>query len=119
MAEILIKAVDATHPDPVKDKRGCYKKGDPVVVMPNGHNWGNAECLPTFYVFRIPGLTVEEARQYIEPAYILGNPELGISERRKFRFPFWDKIPVDVRDSIKASNWKLIDISPADIQVKA
>ncbi len=67
MAEILIKAIDATHPDPEKDRCGCYKMGDPVVVMPDGHVWGNEECLPTFYVFKIPGLSVEQAQKYVEP----------------------------------------------------
>lgn len=36
MAELLIKAVDATHPNPTKDQRGCYKRGDVVMVLENG-----------------------------------------------------------------------------------
>lgn len=43
MAEILVKAVDATNPDTEKDRRGCYKKGYPVVVMLDGHIWGRCE----------------------------------------------------------------------------
>lgn len=66
MAEILVKAVDAVHPDPAKDARGCYKRGDPVCVMPDGHPWGRAETLPTFWVVRVPGATVDQLRQYVE-----------------------------------------------------
>jgi hypothetical protein len=45
MAEILVKAVDAIHPDPVKDLRGCYKRGDVIGVAPNGWAWGALEQL--------------------------------------------------------------------------
>jgi hypothetical protein len=66
MAEILIKAVDAHHPDPAVDERGCYKRGYPVVVMPDGHQWGSAEGLPTFYVIKLPTVTVEQVQKYID-----------------------------------------------------
>ena len=56
MAEILIKARDATHPDPEVDRRGCYKRGDPVVVREDGHVWGAKEGLPNFRVLKIPGV---------------------------------------------------------------
>lgn len=66
MAEILIKAVDATHSDPEKDAVGCYKRGDMVVVAPDGHVWGKEEGLPKFVVVKVPGLSVEKARDFIE-----------------------------------------------------
>lgn len=66
MAEVLVKAIDATHPDPVKDARGCYKRGDPVVVMEDGHPWGSEEGLPKFWIVKIPGATVEQVLQYVE-----------------------------------------------------
>jgi len=49
MAELLIRLKNNTHVDPVKD-RMCYKRGDIVVVMPNGHVWGKEEGLPDFAV---------------------------------------------------------------------
>ena len=58
MAELLIKAINASHPDPVKDRRGCYKRGDIVVVMPDGHEWGAKEGLPNFFKVKIPGVEV-------------------------------------------------------------
>lgn len=39
MAEFLINAIDVFNEDPVKDKTGCYKRGDVVVVMPDGWKW--------------------------------------------------------------------------------
>lgn len=56
MAELLIKAQDATHADPDADRAGCYKRGDVVAVMPDGHEWGAREGLPRFVRLRIPGV---------------------------------------------------------------
>ena len=77
MAEFLVKAVDAIHPDPAKDARGCFKTGDVVVAAPDGHQWGAAERLPRFVVIKIPGLALEDVRQFAEPAE---------DARRKWRF---------------------------------
>jgi len=66
MAEILFKAIDANHSDPIKDLRGCYKIGYPVVVMPDDHEWGNEERLPKFVIIKCPEVTVEQCQQYIE-----------------------------------------------------
>jgi hypothetical protein len=66
MAEFLVKAADAAHADPVKDARGCYKRGDMVVVMPDGHPWGREEGLPKFVVVKIPGLDAGVARRFVE-----------------------------------------------------
>lgn len=65
MAEFLIKAVDAGNINPEKD-RACYRRGDIVVVMPDGHVWGRQEGLPKFYQVSIPGLSVELAKKVIE-----------------------------------------------------
>ena len=64
--ELLVKAIDALHSDPDKDRRGCYKKGYPVVVMPDGQTWGREECLPKFVIVKCPEVTVEQARGYID-----------------------------------------------------
>ena len=61
MAELLIKADDATNPDQVKDLRGCYKKGDVVVVKPDGWKWGKEELnKKKFYILKVPDKSVEE-----------------------------------------------------------
>jgi len=51
MAELLIRLKNNTNADPVKD-RMCYKRGDIVVVKPDGHHWGRAEGLPHFAVIQ-------------------------------------------------------------------
>lgn len=67
MAELLIKAIDATHSDPVKDARGCWKRGDVVAAFDDGHEWGRLEALPPeqggkFVIIRLPGVTLAELR---------------------------------------------------------
>lgn len=70
MAEILIKAIDATHLNPVKNQRGCYKRGDPVVIMPDGWGWGTEETKPPidggkFVIIKIPGVTPQQVHDAI------------------------------------------------------
>ncbi len=68
MAELLIKASDTTNPNPVKDLRGCYKKGDVVVRKPNGWKWGKEELnKEKFYILRVSDKTVEETQHLTQP----------------------------------------------------
>lgn len=66
MAIFLIKDRDATHHDPAKEQRGCYKRGDvvevyaddkPLVVPP----------APPFYLMRVGGISKAQGDVYIEP----------------------------------------------------
>lgn len=66
MAEFLVKAQEYTHPDPEKDRRGVHKKGDIIVVKPDGHEWGAAEGLPTFVLVKVPGLSVATVENRME-----------------------------------------------------
>jgi hypothetical protein len=64
MAELLVKAVDASLPDPNRD-RGCFKAGDIVVVREDGWQWGGEETKPPaeggkFILLKIPGVSVEQ-----------------------------------------------------------
>jgi len=99
MAEFLVKAIDAVHSDPVKDKQGCYKRGDVVVVMPDGNVWGKAEGLPKFVIVKVPGLPVDQARKYVESeADATGD---NIITRRKFKL-LVDDIPQALKNQLKA-----------------
>jgi len=66
MAEILVKAQSVSNADAVKDRRGCYKRGMPVVVMPDGHSWGLEERLPRFVVIKIPTIAVSTVQKYLD-----------------------------------------------------
>lgn len=59
MAELLIKAIDASHSNPDKDKRGCYKIGMIVEIRPDGCVYGTEEGLPKFYIIKIPMVPID------------------------------------------------------------
>lgn len=46
MALLLIKATNATHIDPTKDQRGCYKRGDVVSVYEDDAHNGDVVTNP-------------------------------------------------------------------------
>lgn len=99
MAEILIKAVNATHADPTKDQRGCYKRGFPVLVMPDGHPWGIQERLPKFVVFKFPLIPVDHPTllKYVQ---VWQNVEGTIvTQRRRWRIR-WADLPQVTQDLI-------------------
>ena len=102
MAEFLIKARSAVHVDPDKDARGSYKRGDIVVVMPDGHMWGTSETLPDFVVVKVPGVDHERAQQLIESEVEI-DPETG--ERIPVRRRRWnikvDDVPLAVRKALR------------------
>lgn len=73
MSELLIKAVepwnnDANTSKMSKDELQMFnsrsRKGDIIVVRPDGWNWGKCECLPDFIVVKVDGK--EEDFKYLE-----------------------------------------------------
>jgi hypothetical protein len=64
---LLVKDSDATNPDPVKDQRGCYKRGDVVEVLtPNKHD-GNLVANPIaapWWLLRVVGIPKAVAEKY-------------------------------------------------------
>ena len=115
MAEILFMAIDRTHADPAKDAEGCYKRGDPVVVMLDGHEWGKEERLPTFYLVKIPGLAVETAKKYIVPFY--GIPD-GTGDRLTVRRRLFRLLIDDVPNSIKQQLKETGEVTVTMTQIK-
>lgn len=72
MAELLIKALEPWNNDhdPIKMSEDDLKKfkrrlrkGDIIVVRPDGWPWGKEECLPNFVVVKTPE-SYEGAKKY-------------------------------------------------------
>lgn len=119
MAELLIKAVDATHSNPDKDK-ACYKQGDVVIVQEDGFTWGNKELKPPaeggkFVVVQITGVTVAQLNTWCQNNWgiLAEHAELGerdeITRRRSIRIDV-DLLPNNVRnilnrDGFYANTW--------------
>ena len=90
MCTLLIKAVDANHSDPIIDRRGCYKKDDVVVVMPDGHNWGLGELdTAVFYIVDMLGVPVSnfESSVYETEDFInkVGASGIGVFRHQEFK----------------------------------
>jgi hypothetical protein len=66
MAELLILAFDTNNKDAALDVF-AYKKGHVISVKPDGHKWGKQECLPKFYIVKLPKVAVEDVQKYLEP----------------------------------------------------
>jgi len=87
MAELLIKATDTTHPNKIKDLRGCYKKGYVVVIKPDNWSWGKEELnKEKFYIVRVKGVSPEDLQYLVQTYevelgthYIARSDKLGIS----------------------------------------
>ncbi len=65
MAEFIIKRISVSHPDPVKDLKGCYKRGDIIQVSEDGET-ANA---PHLTVIKVPGLKVADVEFYQDCEY--------------------------------------------------
>ena len=61
MCEFLIMAKNSFNVDLQKDKF-AYKIGHIISIQPDGHIWGKLECLPRFWIIKVPGMKVEEAK---------------------------------------------------------
>jgi len=117
MAEVLIFAGNNTHPDPEKDRRGCYKRGQPVVVFEDGHVWGREESKkvwiaegrdPTlwpgqgrFIIIKLPGVPASRAQALINEQT---EDDTGTETGRVYRRRRWrvllDDLPAPVRTTL-------------------
>lgn len=103
--EVEAARTDADKGDELakKDRAGCYKAFDPVVVMPNGHTWGAEEGLPKFWIVKIPGMAVETARRWVELWWDTADPEKpSIVQRRLHRLDR-TKIPATVLNTLNTT----------------
>lgn len=107
MAELLIKAVSASHP--TKD-HACYKRGDIVEVRDDGSEWGRLELLPPqlggkFVRVRIIGVTATQVQTWCQNNWsmLLHSEELneaGVMVRRRTVNIDVDLLPNNVRNTL-------------------
>lgn len=115
MAEILIMARNNTTADPERERIGCYKRGMPVAVRPDGHAWGLEESKQAwlaagrsaaswpghFVIAKIPGVTVATVLALIEPQTEDdgGNALGAVYRRRRWKVDV-DSIPSAIRQQL-------------------
>lgn len=121
MAEILICARNVTHADPEKDRRGCWKRGYPVCVQPDGHQWGTKETLPRFVVVKIPGVSVAQVERVIDAQteddsgveQVDDEGRLKTFRRRRWRV-LVDNIPAAIRNELLTTG--SVTVTPTQIR---
>jgi len=113
MAEILVKAIDATHNDPDKDRRGCYKRGMPVVVMNDGHEWGLEERLPKFVIIKFPMIPKDKVMKYIDPEPGLDTDGNITIDRRRMWQIRWTDLPLAAKNKIQSAGELTIKATPS------
>ena len=82
MAEIVIKRGSATHTDPVKNIRGCYKHGDIIDILDDGL----ADTMPHLTVIKIPNLDKDDILSFKE-SLINDYERKTVNTRRAYRIP--------------------------------
>lgn len=111
MAELLVKAVSQLNGDPTKDLRGSYKRGMPVVAMPDNHPWGLQERLPNFVVIKFPLVPVARIQKFIEPEVSGTGDNRTIIRRRIFRI-LWADLPLAARNILQTTGELTIRATP-------
>lgn len=103
MAELLIRAANnaTAHTNATLELSGAYKRGDIVVVKPDGWLWGSAEGPPVFVKVKIPGLAVNTAESWIARQVSDVDPTITIKRR------LWgvkvESIPIGIRNELLAN----------------
>ena len=65
MAELLLRVNDKIGSTPALDAR-CTKRGDVIVVMPDGHVWGEREKdSPDWRIVKLPNVSVLQASAWL------------------------------------------------------
>lgn len=129
MPILLIKDRDATHWNPEKDLRGCYKRGDIVEVFDDSR-YGRETLpgsgvyvvdpvfiaenpiAPPFYIVKVTGVTLERAKRLMEPDTDPAAPETTV-RRRRFRLRA-DDVPLTVRTALQTD--RFVEVTALQIQ---
>lgn len=90
--------------------------GMPVVIMPDGHIWGNKECMPLFAVIKIPMIGVDKVEKYISQweKFIMdakGNITTELVRRRLWQLQ-WNDLPTQAKNKLKNTGQLIIKATP-------
>lgn len=107
VAELLIRAIDADIPTHPKHAAKSWRRGDVVLVAPDGHSWGrnelsNADNSRALFVLKIPDVTVAQCQKYLGEWW--DDFFTTQQARRRFRLVI-DEIPASVRTTIRNQGW--------------
>jgi hypothetical protein len=120
MALFLLYDRDNHHPNPIKDARGCYKRGMIVEVLDDSKHDGDLvknPIMPPWILVRVTGVTKQQALKYMHPRLseidvdTAGNPL--VIGRRLYKV-LVDTIPAVIRNKIIAD--RFVEVSLAQVR---
>jgi hypothetical protein len=118
MCRVLVRYVDKrrTIDDDDKCERAHTVKGDPIVVQPDGHEWGREEGLPTYVSLDMDGVPVKEIKKYtnVEFSPILNEQGKRFIQKKRAYTIQLDELPLVIRDGLKRDG--KAQVSLADIK---
>ena len=99
MCEILVKAIDSIHSDPDMDLIESAKRGDPIIVKPDGWPWGIEEKKPPaqggkFVILKLSGVEPSLIEEYITHHQTMDKKQ-EIIIFRKYKFHL-DTLPAGI-----------------------
>lgn len=100
MAELLILAFNTSNSNPTLDAL-AYKLGHVISVQPDNHAWGKEECLPKFYVVKLPKVSVADVKKFLDVQMNTlgdGTEVIGI---RKYKLDV-SSIPTAIKNTLKS-----------------
>lgn len=113
MAILVLIDRDATHSDPTKDARGCYKLGDIVAVHDDSRYTDGEPIAPPWYLIRITGVTKAQIERLIEPARDALDPQgLRVLRRRRWRLNPAD-LPSGARTTLQTTRFLSVTATQA------
>lgn len=86
MAELLLRVVDKVGSDLYRNCQ-CLKRGDVVVVQPDGWKWGNEELTnPDWRILKLPNVTVLQLQQFLSGEPITDSNRSSNTRLRRWYF---------------------------------
>src|SRR5574339_729768 len=114
---LLIKDSDATHIDPAKDLRGCYKRGDPVEVFP-GTKAIVLPPAPPFYVVRITNVTYAQAVKFQDAWVDRTDPQNPVRVRRRLYACEINNLSTPLRNELLADRYIEVTLNQVRNQLR-
>ena len=114
MCELLVKSVDAIHPDKKINLSSCYKRGDVISIREDGFKWSDGELdSNVFEVVKMQNIPVEQMQ------YLLNSNDEALPNNSAMKIPALRKLEsLKHRNAITRNRFS-IDINTKQITDKA
>lgn len=115
MAILVLIDRDASHADPEKDQRGCYKRGDIVAVHEDDAHDGDLIKNPVqapWYLIRVEGARKAQVERVLEPERTADTPDARVTRRRKFGLNPAD-LPAAARQALQRDRYLSVTLAQA------